>query len=1349
MTDQTELDEYEQILTAFDNTPEVAPADPTAAAKDDAISEVEPETLPEIDPETLLDEDESLEAVRVTEAITPELPNSEEDGDIEALLATASFEQVLKAPSFDTDLGDDDVSLEEFQSTNAIQQQSTVPRISKPWMKHHKFVLVQKPDEVDAIVDEAIADGHCSLDLETEGFDNRINYDESGKPHTVHQIVGFCIAYGDAKTGYYIPIRHRPMDGGDDLNVKPVERVEAAIKRLCEASQPTPKPDAKEPLNFSEYETPPKVVLEFWNAKFDQEFLYPITGIDYWHPDSFEDGLLASFVLYTDDKHLGLKNKSKEKLVDPDNNHYEMIEMKDLFLRGRPVRFYELAPDEEGTLNYACSDAVCTRLLCAHPDIVAKVKANPRWRMTYRLEKQVAQVVRTMERNRVKVDRSQIAKMLEENELERDALRDKIVTLALSKGWEKFEPSSPKQLGDFLFDKKWLNLEPKPPRTEKAQQFKTDADTLEALITSMTHPPDILKWVLAFRGCEKLSGTYLESLNANPDANDELRFDFKQTGTQTARFTAPARDVDQGFSGIPIHGMPKTKKFRRLFISRTGYTMGKFDYAGQELRIAANESGETVWINEFLHGTGDLHTITARAFFGKQIVSEDERGKAKCVHPSTLIATLTGWATIQSLGDFPKDDGTFKCIVDDGVMLCDGARVESLYNGGMKPLVHVVSSNGALTCTEEHQFQLQDGTFVRAGDLKEGAVLADSDFIPIEDNTGKPLPCTKEQAPDLAYDAGVFTGGGPVDWSAASKLKIPMDHRVPQWVISAGKETVLHYLGGLFDTEGRVNEDDHCLSWLTEDFVLAGQIACVLRACVLSFDLELPFARPKTDYVRLVLTSKSSWALRDYLRKESRVTFLQDNQYPDRLPNPVKVLKVIPAGIDQCLDIMTSTAKHIYQANGYLTHNTANFALLYGGGPGTIVQATGCTQTEGIQRKEAFDKAVPTFAKWVKGQKARVKKDLGVWNAFGRWLAIPDANIKAGGKTSRDKIVSFEEAQAIRSACERHSCNYPIQSGGADTMKISMVVLYREFYKRGWLRNSGNDSVRMLLTIHDELVFEIRHDLVQEAITVITDGMAFPGKIPKNPVWRVPLIVEPLLGLSWGGEYDYGMIKHGKVQAVQLNEKLKDHELRIGDRIYHKVPPWLEGIILPGYTVPEDTGGSGTPGNDQGPVVAIPKKTTEEPSEEPSEVMLDTSLRTALESVSESSPIEAPPEVPNAVVAPLEPLPVTPAQIPVAPAVPTMKPNGKHKVFTFCILEGCMNDRGVRDVFKTLVAYLPRTNQDSTVFVRILDPWKQTIFESSPTNLPALQLDITQVPNAIEELRLDRLTDGKYDLLDS
>ena len=793
---------------------------------------------------------------------------------------------------------DDDL---DFMGALGLEQKRSVPDITKPWMKYHDFVLVQSVDEVNRIVDSALACKACSLDLECEGLDNRIFYDEAGKPYTKHKIVGYCISVGDAKTGYYIPVRHCPSGGERSLNVEPVADVEAAITRLCKAAQPVLKPDTKDPLGGRDILTPPQVVIDFWHASFDQEFLYPITGIDFWHPDGFEDGSLACFVLFSADHHLGLKDKAAQKLRSPEGHPYEMIELKELFpVRGRQIEFHTLSPDEPGVIKYACSDAICTRLLGAHKDILPVVKE--RYNFTYRLEKQVAQVKRVMERNRVKLDRTRINELKATHEAAMSAIREKIVNLAESKGFHSFEPGSPKQLGEFLFTERGLDISPKPEKTANGQ-FKTDWTTLEELTKELGEAaPPILKWVIEFREEEKLLGTYLESMASNLDKNDEMRFQFKQTGAATGRFSAPAGDPDHGYSGIPIHGIPATSDLRTCFITRDGFTSVKCDYAGQELRIVTNLSNEPVWVKEFVEGDGDLHTITAMAFYNK------------------------------------------------------------------------------------------------------------------------------------------------------AKAEVTKDER------KGGK--------------------------------------------------------------------------------------------------------------------------------------IANFALIYGGGPQAIMRATGCDKVEGARRKQAFDKSVPVFAGWVKHQHTRVKKDLGVWTAFARWIAIPDANVQPGSTDSNGHRVDEMLAKKIRASCERQATNYPIQGSGADIMKIAMVLVHKEFHKRGWLKQDGDDSCRMLLTVHDEIVFEIRHDRVIEAVPIIVEQMEAPTKMarpPYSPHWQVPLITEPLVGPTWGTGYPCERYKdghkmkegevvangfvYGSIRTVDMNKDGTPKDKPVAGEVIHKTdtekkkvairfenPQWLHNV---------------------------------------------------------------------------------------------------------------------------------------------------------------------------------------------
>lgn len=1160
----TEIEDLNDLTELLDSLKMPAPVLPVAASSPSPTPPADAADLPtEDDLAAFLD---SIPAPAATPPRAPLAPSAGDEGTGDA----ASFMQSM-----------------------GIAQERDVPDFDMPWMKHHKFVRVKTIEEVRSIVDRALAHGRCSLDLETQGLNNRITYDGLGNMRTVHQIVGYCLSV-DGKTGYYIPVRHRVFDGGADCNVPPVQ-VEAEIRRLCLAAQPEGSAEsrAKDCLSFPTYTKPPGVRIYFWNAQFDQEFLYPITGIDWWHPDSFEDGILAGFCKFAADKALGLKHKAAEFLRDPDGNAYTMIELKELFIRGRAIEFDTLSPDEQGVVKYGASDAICTYLLCEHPALVPLVLSK--YKRTYRLEKQVSQVVRTMERNLVRLDRERVREILTITLAERDAILKKIQEFANQKGFQNLEPSSPKQLSDFLFTDKpgCLNISPKPEVNEKSKQYKTDGETLKSMVDDNPQAPPILKWIVEYRGVEKNIGTYLNGMVNNPDERNELRFSFKQTGAGTGRFSAPAGDPAHGYSGIPVHGIPSESSLRKAFVARDGYTFVKCDYAGQELRIAANVSGEEVWIKEFLEGDGDLHSITARAFFNKPVVSKDERKMGKCVHPDTLIFTNHTLRSLSTL-TYPEQENTFRdvetCKVFDGR---EWRPLKATFNGGVKPLFHIVLSGGLLTCTSEHRFKTRGGEFVRAADLQPGALLEQVEIPQLEDNTYPPLKVELwEGVPagfynlnhDYAYFAGVFAGDGTGNDSSASiahgaseKLDAygnPFEDwiksleescrrcgfttsrkdlaqlylgsrvvvrflralsiigpdrknlRIPSWVLTTGKQSVLHYLGGLFDTDGTVGGDSPNLDWTTKDFVFAGQVATAMRACGLDFNTELTFNKTyQRYYVRLRLTVGSSWQMRSYMKHVGKVGRLREPIYNGHKKDRFEVLQVLPAADGQCVDLTVGDS-HVYLANGFVTHNTANFALIYGGGPQAIIRATGCDKVEASRRKQAFDKAVPKFAGWIKHQHATVKKDLGVWTPFGRWLAIPDAN---------------HQEKAIQAACERYSTNYPIQGSGADIMKISMVILHKAFYERGWLKSGGDDSVRMLLSVHDEIVFEIRHDRVTEAIPLIVRLMESPTYMT-SPTWRVPLVVEPLVGPNWGSGY--------KCEKTKGAYKVKEGEVIVGDFVY-------------------------------------------------------------------------------------------------------------------------------------------------------------------------------------------------------
>ena len=97
----------------------------------------------------------------------------------------------------------------------------------------------------------------------------------------------------------------------------------------------------------------------------------------------------------------------------------------------------------------------------------------------------------------------------------------------------------------------------------------------------------------------------------------------------------------------------------------------------------------------------------------------------------------------------------------------------------------------------------------------------------------------------------------------------------------------------------------------------------------------------------------------------------------------------------------------------------------------------------------------------------------------------------------------------------------------------------------------GDDSVRMLLTVHDEIVFEIKHARVVEAVPVIVHTMEMPCKMA-TPRWVVPLVVEPLVGPNWGTGYKCDRVVERKAKAKREKKEyaLDEGEFELNGFVY-------------------------------------------------------------------------------------------------------------------------------------------------------------------------------------------------------
>ena len=185
---------------------------------------------------------------------------------------------------------------------------------------------------------------------------------------------------------------------------------------------------------------------------------------------------------------------------------------------------------------------------------------------------------------------------------------------------EEFNISSPKQLGEVLFEKMGL---PKSRKTKTG--YSTDAETLQKLISR--HP--IIEDILEYRQVTKLKSTYADGLSKAADDSGRVHSVLNQTGTATGRLSSS----EPNLQNIPVR-TELGRQFRRFFVPKSeDYVLIDADYSQIELRLLAHISGDQNMIDAFLSGE-DIHTMTAAKVFGvaPDAVTSDLRKKAKAVN---------------------------------------------------------------------------------------------------------------------------------------------------------------------------------------------------------------------------------------------------------------------------------------------------------------------------------------------------------------------------------------------------------------------------------------------------------------------------------------------------------------------------------------------------------------------------------------------------------------------------------------------------------------------------------------------------------------------------------------------
>lgn len=445
----------------------------------------------------------------------------------------------------------------------------------------HEYILIAEESDIPKVVEELMTCTEVCFDTETTSLDKIDN-----------DIVGFSFSYKPGH-GYYVACPADYETARRFLHYfKPVFESENITKVLQ---------NIKFDLSvLKRYE------LTLKGPLFDTMLAHYLIEPDLRHGMDFLSGIYLNYEPVSIETLIGKKGKNQ------------------LSMRDVPI---------ERVKEYAVEDTDIT-LQLKHK-LAPQLKEREAEDLLFKLEQPLIPVLADMELEGVKVNRQFLVDYSAELQGEIVQLEKRILELA----GVDFNISSPKQLGEVLFDH--LKLDPKAKKT-KTGQYQTGEDVLQTLSEH-----EIVRCILEVRQLQKLKSTYVDALPEliNPTTG-RVHTSFNQAVAATGRLSSN----NPNLQNIPIR-TDKGREIRKAFISRNEeYVLLSADYSQIELRIIASIAKEEAMIEAFKNGI-DIHTATASKVYGVAVseVTPEQRRNAKAVNFG-IIYGQSAFGLSQSLG---------------------------------------------------------------------------------------------------------------------------------------------------------------------------------------------------------------------------------------------------------------------------------------------------------------------------------------------------------------------------------------------------------------------------------------------------------------------------------------------------------------------------------------------------------------------------------------------------------------------------------------------------------------------------------------------------------------------------
>ena len=564
----------------------------------------------------------------------------------------------------------------EKDKANYVPWIGAVPKIEN-WYKNFNFVLVESMEDLEKIFNDK-KDYYMAFDTETTGLD----FEEI-------DLVGysFCL---DGKTAYYVPVYHFQYSG--NLGE---ESVKFIYDRMCEAKKVfmyNMRYDARIMEYYGYKDNKEELDKKRWlYAKFDMSKV------------SYYDVSVPVWIADTNIKYPSLKWASLHYLGIEQLHFDEVIEDAGSF-------FYLNPSDNQDTVFYAAADALCTFLLATN---TVRYFQEGGW--SAKFDNMMLYPLLHYENEKIWIDGNVLK---EYYKIATDRV-DKLERDVYNMIGNQINLNSPIQVSQ-AFERLGIDTGQRTDSGAMAVGIKVLADLPKEYVDN--YPA--LRSYIEYKKTAKLISSYIKPFLKEYDRRGYCRFAYKTTEVPTGRLACGKDGKNSFFSPINAQSIPKPHVKmedvfdfgdRSLFSKKDNIIMGykfvyssydengkhiipddsryigwvegmdddlnirmsispkllkddgdddflycSFDYAAEELRIAANLSREPNWVKAFTSGD-DIHKSTACAIWGEEHYNRDYRKMAKYANFSILYGASShslyadsryGFKSLQEAEDF-------------------------------------------------------------------------------------------------------------------------------------------------------------------------------------------------------------------------------------------------------------------------------------------------------------------------------------------------------------------------------------------------------------------------------------------------------------------------------------------------------------------------------------------------------------------------------------------------------------------------------------------------------------------------------------------------------------------------